>query len=106
MRFLALSGSLRAASSNTSMLQAMISLAPATLDLRLYSQLAELPHFNPDLDVEPGPFPEQDFRSKLQRAQALVISTPEYAHGLPGTLKNVLDGGPQRRAVRKACRAR
>ena len=91
MRILGLSGSLRAASSNTAVLQGMITLGLPNLEFELFSQLSELPHFNPDLDVEPGPSPVQNFRSELRRAPAVVISTPEYAHGLPGTLKNALD---------------
>jgi NAD(P)H-dependent FMN reductase len=69
----------------------MITLGSPNLEFELFSKLSELPHFNPDLDVEPGPPPVQNFRSELRRAQAVVISTPEYAHGLPGTLKNALD---------------
>jgi chromate reductase, NAD(P)H dehydrogenase (quinone) len=91
MGVLGLSGSLRAASSNTALLQGMVTLGSPKLEFELFSKLSELPHFNPDLDVEPGPPPVQNFRSELRRAQAVVISTPEYAHGLPGTLKNALD---------------
>ena len=91
MRILGLSGSLRAASSNTAVLQGMITLGLPNLEFELFSQLSELPHFNPDLDVEPEPSPVQNFRSELRRPQAVVISTPEYAHSLPGPLKNALD---------------
>ena len=91
MRILGLSGSLRAASSNTAVLQGMITPDLPNLEFELFSQLSELPHFNPDLDVEPEPSPVQNFRSELRRPQAVVISTPEYAHSLPGPLKNALD---------------
>ncbi len=30
-------------------------------------------------------------RSSIRAADAVIVSTPEYAHGLPGTLKNALD---------------
>jgi chromate reductase len=66
-------------------------MAPPGLEIALYSQLAELPHFNPDLDIEPAPLPVLHFRAACARSQAVVISTPEYAHGVPGTLKNALD---------------
>ena len=91
MRILGLSGSLRAASSNTAVLQGMITLGLPNLEFELFSQLSELSHFNPDLDVEPEPSPVQNFRSELRRVQAVVISTPEYAHSLPGPLKNAID---------------
>jgi chromate reductase, NAD(P)H dehydrogenase (quinone) len=91
MRILGSSGSLRAASSNTAVLHGMITLDLPNLEFELFSQLSELPHYNPDLDVEPEPSPVQNFRSELRRVQAVVISTPEYAHSLPGPLKNALD---------------
>lgn len=53
--------------------------------------MAILPYFNPDLDQEPLPEPVRKFRQKISEAQALLISTPEYAHGIPGVLKNSLD---------------
>ena len=91
MRILGLSGSLRAASSNTAVLQGMLTLDLPNLEFELFSQLSELSHFNPDLDVEPEPSPVQNFRSELRRVQAVVISTPAYAHSLPGPLKNAID---------------
>jgi chromate reductase, NAD(P)H dehydrogenase (quinone) len=91
VRFLAISGSLRAGSSNTGVLQAIASVAPAAVEIVSFRGLAEIPAFNPDLDVEPGPLPVEFFRSELKRSQAVLISTPEYVHGLPGSLKNALD---------------
>ena len=53
--------------------------------------IGNLPHFNPELDKEPVPPAVADFRSKLNSSAGVVISTPEYAHGVPGALKNALD---------------
>jgi NAD(P)H-dependent FMN reductase len=97
---LAISGSLRAHSSNTEVLRATAALAPASMHVRLYGALATLPHFNPDLDGEGAvlPAPVQDLRSQVSAADGLLISSPEYAHGVPGTLKNALDwlvSGPE-----------
>jgi len=90
MRSIAISGSLRRESTNTNALKALALLAPG---VELYEGLGDLPHFNPDLDVEGAtpPPPVEELRSLLRAADLVVISTPEYAHGLPGVLKNALD---------------
>jgi NAD(P)H-dependent FMN reductase len=91
IRLLAISGSLRAVSSNTSLLKAAQLLAPETMRIELYDGLASLPHFNPDLDIEPLPPPVAELREKIGVADGLLISSPEYARGVPGSLKNALD---------------
>lgn len=90
MRILAISGSLRAASSNTILLRAAARLAPEGIEVVLYDGLGDLPHFNPDLEDAPIPS-VLDFRGRLKAADGILISSPEYAHGVPGTLKNALD---------------
>src|SRR5262245_21657419 len=93
MKILAISGSLRAHSSNAAILRAMAALAPPDVDIELYEELGRLPHFNPDLDQEGAvaPRPVADFRRRLAAADGVVICSPEYAHGTPGSLKNGLD---------------
>lgn len=91
MQILAISGSLRAASSNTILLNAAAALAPENLEVTVYRDLASLPHFNPDLDNDAGPEAVTEFRSQLRKSSGVVISSPEYAHGIPGVLKNALD---------------
>lgn len=99
-KLLAISGSLRARSSNGEVLKAIASLDPATVEIVLYDELALLPHFNPDDDGEgsvPPPAVAR-LRDRVAWADALVISSPEYAHGVPGSLKNALDwlvSGPE-----------
>lgn len=90
-RVLCLSGSLRRMSSNTAALQAARQLAPASLELVLYDGLGTLPLFNPDDEVEPLPAPVRTLREAVGRADALLIACPEYAHGVPGAFKNLLD---------------
>jgi chromate reductase len=92
-RVIAISGSLRRHSSNTTLLRALTSVAPADVEIVLYDGLGTLPHFNPDLDEEDAQVPPTvgDLRTLLIGADAIVISSPEYAHGVPGTLKNMLD---------------
>jgi NAD(P)H-dependent FMN reductase len=91
MRLLAISGSLRAVSTNTALLQAAMLLAPEGVEIELYDGLARLPHFNPDLDVEPAPPEVSAWREKIRQADGLLISSPEYARGIPGSFKNALD---------------
>jgi chromate reductase, NAD(P)H dehydrogenase (quinone) len=91
LRILAISGSLRRVSSNTALVQAATALAPDGVEVRVYTQLAELPHFNPDLDGDQPPAAVAQFRSELEACGAVLISSPEYAHGVPGALKNALD---------------
>lgn len=91
IQILAISGSLRSKSSNTAVLQALQKLAPETTKITLYSELAHLPHFNPDLDQKPLPDFILSLRQQIKASDGIVISSPEYAHGVPGSLKNALD---------------
>lgn len=90
MQFLAISGSLRRVSSNTALLRAAAALAPEGVEIIVYKGLGDLPHFNPDLE-ENEPESVTDFRARVREADGLLISSPEYAHGVPGVLKNALD---------------
>ena len=89
----AIPGSLRSGSSNAALLRAMARLAPGGVRVTLLEDLGSLPHFNPDLDVEGAvaPEPVAAFRASLAGADAVLICTPEYAHGVPGALKDALD---------------
>jgi NAD(P)H-dependent FMN reductase len=85
------SGSLRAASTNTAVLRAAVEVAPAGTTAVLFDGVGRLPHYNPDLDVDPLDAAVVDLRDAVGRADALLVSTPEYAGALPGSFKNVLD---------------
>ena len=91
MKILAISGSLRRASSNGTVLQAMRRLAKPPVDIAIYAGLGALPHFNPDFDNELIPALAAQLRDEVAQADGLIISSPEYAHGVPGSLKNALD---------------
>jgi chromate reductase, NAD(P)H dehydrogenase (quinone) len=91
IRVLAISGSLRKASSNSALVRAAARLAPDTIEMSIFLGLAELPPFNPDLDDENPPDAVTRFRDSLRACDAVLISSPEYAHGVPGVLKNALD---------------
>jgi NAD(P)H-dependent FMN reductase len=88
---LLVSGSTRAASTNTAALRTAQALAPPTVDAVLYDGLSTLPHFNPDDDVAPLPPAAAELRAQIGAADAVLFSTPEYAGALPGSFKNLLD---------------
>lgn len=90
-RVLCLSGSLRRISSNTAALLAARELAPLALSLTLYAGLGTLPLFNPDDESGDLPPSVQALREAVGQSDALLIACPEYAHGVPGAFKNLLD---------------
>jgi NAD(P)H-dependent FMN reductase len=91
VRVLALSGSLRGGSTNSAMVRTVRAVAPAGVEVDVYEGMADLPHFNPDDDYHPLPAAVADLRARIAAADALLISTPEYAGALPGSFKNLLD---------------
>lgn len=91
MRILAISGSLRARSSNTAVLMAAARLAPPGLEVVMYDGLASLPHFNPDMDTDNPPAPVLALREQIGLCQGLLLCSPEYARGVAGAMKNALD---------------
>lgn len=91
MRVLGISGSLRSGSSNGAILRAVAAEAPGGMEFVVCDDIGLLPHFNPDLDHDPPPAAVTRFRQQLAAAAGFVVSTPEYAHGVPGALKNALD---------------
>jgi chromate reductase, NAD(P)H dehydrogenase (quinone) len=90
-RILLVSGSLRARSTNGAVVRTASAVAPPAVEATVYEGLADLPHFDPDRDVDPLPPAVADLRAQIHRAHALVFSTPEYAGALPGSFKNLLD---------------
>ena len=91
MQLLAISGSLRATSSNAALVRAARRLAPEGVTVEIAETIGALPHFSPDLDVDPLPASVAALRAAVGRSAGIVIATPEYAHGMPGALKNALD---------------
>lgn len=89
MRIFAIPGSLRSGSSNHALLSAIQQVAPEHT-LEMYDGVGQLPHFSPDADQDP-PASVQALRARIEAADALIVSSPEYAHGIPGSLKNALD---------------
>jgi chromate reductase len=84
-------GSLRKASLNRKMANALRQLAPASLALRLV-EIGDLPLYDEDIDVSPPPAYES-FRASVRDADAVLFVTPEYNRSVPGVLKNAIDVG-------------
>ena len=91
MKIIAISGSLRTGSSNTAALRAAAKLAPPGLDIVPFDGIAGLPFFNPDLEGDRVPDSVAAFRAVIGDADGLLISSPEYARGVAGVMKNALD---------------
>lgn len=86
MHIVAISGSLDPQSSNAALLRAVV--ARASFDIVIWNELGALPHFRPDAD---GDEHVASLRHAIRAADAVLIATPEYAGGMPGSLKNALD---------------
>jgi NAD(P)H-dependent FMN reductase len=98
VKILTVSGSLRAVSSSGAVLDAVARLAPPDVVVERYRGMALLPQFNPDVEEVALPPEAADWRAMVGGANAVLIASPEYAHGVPGSLKNALDwlvGGPE-----------
>ena len=91
MRVLAISGSLRDASYNTALLRALREEAPEDVEIVLYDGLKQIPPYDADDDLVPGPDTVEELRSLVREADAVFFATPEYNSSVPGALKNALD---------------
>jgi NAD(P)H-dependent FMN reductase len=93
MKILAISGSLRVKSYNSVIIKTLNNMDK---NIEVYQDLGNLPFYNPDIDIhtlikDDSPRIVQEFRRKISRSDAIIISTPEYAFEIPGVLKNSLD---------------
>ena len=101
VKLLLVSGSLRGGSTNSATLRTAAALAPDGVEATIYDDMGRLPHFNPDDDPADGVGLDPEvaaLRAALAEADALLVSTPEYAGAMPGSFKNLLDwtvGGGQ-----------
>lgn len=87
IHILLISGSLRTDSSNQKIIDQLASVAPPDVEFNIYHDLGKLPHFN----GEEGHELVNEWRNQIQAADGVLICTPEYAFGIPGSLKNALD---------------
>lgn len=90
-KVLAISGSTRKNSINQILIKALADISAATLDITVFDRIGNLPQFNPDNDGDNVSKEVADFSHQLNDADGVIICTPEYAHGVPGALKNAID---------------
>jgi chromate reductase len=93
VKILAVSGSLRAGSYNTSLLRAAVEAAPEGVEVELFepSAIAELPLYDQDLDGRDVAEPVPSLREEWSSVDAILFATPEYNGSVPGGLKNAID---------------
>jgi chromate reductase len=92
MNVCVLVGSLRKASFNGMLANALISLAPSSMKLEIV-EIGQLPLYNEDIETDPPPAPWTAFRQRVMAADAVLFVTPEYNRSVPAALKNALDVG-------------
>lgn len=85
---MAIPGSLRANSSSNKILNVMASLVSNEVSFEIFHDIGSLPHFN---DAEEVPDSVNQFKNKVKACHGVLICTPEFAFGVPGSLKNALD---------------
>jgi chromate reductase len=86
-----IAGSLRRQSYNRALLRAAQELAPDGTEVRIFDRLGELPLYDADLEAQGDPESVRALKGAIAEADALLIATPEYNHGVPGVLKNAID---------------
>jgi chromate reductase, NAD(P)H dehydrogenase (quinone) len=91
MKVLGISGSLRRDSHNTALLREAAELLPDGVELEVWDGLKAVPPYDEDDDVDPAPAEVAELRDAIAGADAILFSTPEYNHSIPGQLKNALD---------------
>jgi chromate reductase len=98
LRFLGFAGSLRRASYNRGLIRAAVELAPNGIEIDVFD-LGDLPLYNQDVEDAGEPAAIVAFKQAISRADALLVATPEYNHGVPGVLKNAIDWASRPRAT-------
>ncbi len=98
IRVVAIAGSLRQASYNRGLLRAAVGVTPTGMVMEIFD-LAAIPMYNQDVEDAGEPLPVVAFKRAIREADALLVATPEYNHGVPGVLKNAIDWASRPRAT-------
>ena len=91
IRVAGIPGSLREASLNKGLLRAAAEVAPAGMEIQIYTGLGDIPPYNDDVFTKGDPATVADLKAFISGADAILIATPEYNYGVPGVLKNAID---------------
>lgn len=90
VRILGFAGSLRQGSYNRALLRAASELAPEDMLIEIFD-LLQIPLYNADVEARGDPEPVAAFKQAIRQADAVLMVTPEYNHGVPGVMKNAVD---------------
>ncbi|CAN5322764.1 hypothetical protein BH10BAC4_BH10BAC4_26460 [soil metagenome] len=90
-KVLAICGSTRKNSTNEAILNGIAQTYKELMEVTLFTGLVQLPHFIPDTDEEATPASVREFRNQIEKADGIIICTPEYVFSLPGSLKNAIE---------------
>jgi chromate reductase len=90
VRIAGISGSLRKASFNTALLKILADKSASSITIQVVT-LEDIPLYNEDLDTTTGVPAVNTLKRLISSCDGILISTPEYNHGIPGVLKNALD---------------
>jgi chromate reductase len=90
VRIVGISGSLRKASFNTALLKILAEKSAPSINIQVVT-LNDIPLYNEDLDTATDVTAVNALKRLISSCDGVLISTPEYNHGIPGVLKNTLD---------------
>jgi chromate reductase len=88
---LAIIGSASSNSANLKLVEKIASLTSKLLNITIYNDLKTLPHFDPELSVDNPPSQIIEFRKSIEKADGIIICTPEYIFSIPSGLKNAIE---------------
>lgn len=89
-RILGISGSTKSRSTSLSILKFLAEEHKELIDLNIYDQLSDLPHFNPEMERS-LPSSVINMRKQIENSDGVLFCTPEYVFSLPGSLKNLIE---------------
>src|SRR4026208_381416 len=84
-------GSASKNSVNQKLVDRLAELSNDVFNLTIYNDLKTLPHFDPELSADRPPQIIAEFRNAIDKADGVLICTPEYIFSIPSGLKNAIE---------------